>query len=141
LRDIEHYQQNYMFRITLKNYRCFSDQSPASIDFDKGFTAFIGTNNSGKSSFLRFFLEFRPFFQSLQNGFPGAQQLSFNLSQVEDWVEIFNNENLRDITIEISTKKSAPNEVDRVLMTLSRNRETVAQIGRLLRTNHIGLAY
>jgi hypothetical protein len=28
-----------MFRITLKNHRCFSESAPATIDLDEGFTA------------------------------------------------------------------------------------------------------
>ena len=51
--------------ITLKNYRCFSDEKPATFVIGNGFTAFIGVNNSGKSSLLRFFYEFRHFFASL----------------------------------------------------------------------------
>ena len=44
--------------LTLKNYRCFSDESPARFSLRRGFTAFVGVNNSGKSSLLRFFYEF-----------------------------------------------------------------------------------
>lgn len=47
-----------MISITLKNYRCFTDTKPATIDFAPGFTAFVGPNNSGKSAFLKFFYEF-----------------------------------------------------------------------------------
>jgi predicted ATPase/5S rRNA maturation endonuclease (ribonuclease M5) len=53
--------------ITIKNYRCFSDSNPARIKIRKGFTAFIGVNNSGKSTLLKFFYEFRPLFASLSN--------------------------------------------------------------------------
>jgi AAA15 family ATPase/GTPase len=49
--------------ITIKNYRCFPDFKPAQITVQKGCTAFIGVNNSGKSSLLKFFYEFRPLFQ------------------------------------------------------------------------------
>ena len=45
--------------VTLKNYRCFEDRNPAAVTIGKGFTAFIGPNNSDKSSFLRFFHEMR----------------------------------------------------------------------------------
>ena len=41
--------------LTLKNYRCFPDISPARIVIEDGkWTAFVGVNNSGKSSLLRF---------------------------------------------------------------------------------------
>ena len=51
------------FRI--KNYRCFGDE-PTVFRVRDGFTALVGTNNSGKSSLLRFLYEFRPLF----NAFP-----------------------------------------------------------------------
>jgi len=51
--------------LTIKNYRCFPDSRPARIVVRDGFTAFLGVNNSGKSSLLRFFYEFRRLFHSL----------------------------------------------------------------------------
>ncbi len=39
--------------ITIKNYRCFSDEKPARLVLRKGFPAFVGVNNSGKSSLLK----------------------------------------------------------------------------------------
>jgi AAA15 family ATPase/GTPase len=41
--------------ITLKNYRCFSEANPARFRLRDGFTAFIGLNNAGKSTVLKFF--------------------------------------------------------------------------------------
>lgn len=49
--------------ISLKNYRCFEDTSPLSADVGSGFTALVGPNNCGKSSFLKFFYEYRSIFQ------------------------------------------------------------------------------
>ena len=40
---------------TLENYRCFEDTKPARIVLRDGFTALLGTNNSGKSTLLEFF--------------------------------------------------------------------------------------
>jgi hypothetical protein len=48
--------------ITIKNYRCFPDTNPARVVVRDGFTAFLGVNNSGKSSLLRFFYELRSIF-------------------------------------------------------------------------------
>jgi ABC-type cobalamin/Fe3+-siderophores transport system ATPase subunit len=50
---------------TIKNYRCFSDSSPARFVLRPGFTAFVGPNNSGKSALLKFFFELRTLFQNL----------------------------------------------------------------------------
>src|SRR3954470_20311110 len=52
--------------IGLRNYRCFGDE-PARFRIREGFSAFIGSNNSGKSSLLRMLYEFRPLFQYLAN--------------------------------------------------------------------------
>ena len=53
--------------IVLKNYRCFPDSTPARISVRGGstFTAFVGANNTGKSSLLKFFYEFRQLFVQL----------------------------------------------------------------------------
>jgi predicted ATPase len=56
--------------LTLKNYRCFPESKPVRIVLRKGFTSFVGVNNSGKSSLLKFFFEFRELFRlwSLPSG-------------------------------------------------------------------------
>jgi len=46
-------------KVTLRNYRCFNWENPAIIEFGNGFTAFVGPNNSGKSSALRSIYELR----------------------------------------------------------------------------------
>ncbi len=51
------------FRIS--NYRCFPNDHPAEIELRDGVTALVGVNNSGKSSLLRFFYEFRNLFVSI----------------------------------------------------------------------------
>ncbi|HLP89389.1 MAG TPA: AAA family ATPase [Nostocaceae cyanobacterium] len=53
--------------ITIKNYRCFSEEKPAKIKIRKGFTAFIGVNNSGKSTLLKLFYELRYIFSQLSD--------------------------------------------------------------------------
>jgi hypothetical protein len=49
--------------VSVQNYRCFTDSDPARFQIGPGFTAFVGVNNSGKSSLLRYFYDFRKFFQ------------------------------------------------------------------------------
>ncbi|MDZ7965799.1 MAG: AAA family ATPase [Nostoc sp. DedSLP03] len=93
-------------KITLKNYRCFSDSKPARIMIRKGFTAFIGVNNSGKSSLLKFFYEFRSLFASLSNPSNLVNTLSGNSQdlnfprEVLYPQEVFCNTNDRPLTIE-----------------------------------------
>ena len=56
-----------MISVTLKNYRCFTDLHPATIDFGPGFTAVVGPNNSGKLAYLKFLYEFPTLWASLTN--------------------------------------------------------------------------
>ncbi len=92
--------------ITLKNYRCFPEDQPAIIRVEKGFTALVGTNNSGKSTLLRFFWEFRPLLSSLVNPNSlhvamqgGREALNFP-STIRDPEEVFCNRQAQTITIE-----------------------------------------
>src|SRR6266487_3051628 len=89
--------------ITLKNYRCFPDTNPFRLSIRKGFTAFLGTNNSGKSSLLKFFVEFRGLFSLLAGDFPAGmtgKPLAFQLTGVPDISEVFSNTNNRNIVID-----------------------------------------
>jgi len=56
----------------IKNYRCFSREAPAEICIRDGFTAFVGPNNSGKSSLLRLFYELRNIFAELSGPASGT---------------------------------------------------------------------
>lgn len=53
--------------ITLKNYRCFQDVKPVRFCIRDGFISFVGVNNSGKSTLLKFFYEFRNLFRLLSS--------------------------------------------------------------------------
>jgi predicted ATP-dependent endonuclease of OLD family len=86
-------------QLTIKNYRCFV--SPITIDLGKGFTAFVGVNNAGKSTIMRFLLEMRNLLEVIghdQNlllhaiNHPSGTP-SFNLQHVLDREEIFSNLN------------------------------------------------
>jgi predicted ATPase len=93
--------------ITLKNYRCFQDMKPARISIREGFTAFVGVNNSGKSTLLRFFYEFRNLFGTLMSEhylvdtLRGVSQ-ELELVSVPDRDEVFCNANSRDLEIQFS---------------------------------------
>lgn len=94
-------------KITLKNYRCFSDSNPARFSLQKGFTSFIGVNNSGKSSLLKFFYEFRDLFRRLSHldtllYVMRGNDSHFDLApSIKDTEEVFCNANNRDLTIRI----------------------------------------
>ncbi|MFF5307231.1 ATP-dependent endonuclease [Streptomyces sp. NPDC013161] len=66
--------------IRIKNYRCFGDE-PTVLRIRDGFTAFVGINNSGKSSLLRFLYEIRP----LLNEFRRTGMLRNVLFENQGW--------------------------------------------------------
>lgn len=98
--------------LVIKNYRCFSDEEPAHIVIRDGFTAFVGTNNAGKSSLLRFFYDFRPVFGWLGGVSPVefcyVQGLQARASIINaDIQEIFCNTNERDMEIRMRWRTPA----------------------------------
>jgi energy-coupling factor transporter ATP-binding protein EcfA2 len=110
-------------RITIKNYRGFSDQEPAVFEIGQGFTAFLGKNNAGKSSAKLLFYELRPLFPVLLQMNPQVSPGFFHLNQggtfevqylgVTDPEELFNNKNDRPITVEIEAVGAAPTVQER----------------------------
>lgn len=119
--------------ITIKNYRCFEDTNPARIEIKDGFTAFIGVNNSGKSTLLKFFYEFRHLFEGLAtadsynwNRLVAGSDFEFNFPhEVSDPEQIFCNRNSRPIDIHfviprpVTATKSSPTK-----LVITINRET-----------------
>ncbi|MBU1215214.1 MAG: ATP-binding protein [Gammaproteobacteria bacterium] len=92
-------------RITIKNYRCFDDKNPARIEIDNGIISFIGANNSGKSSLLKMFREFKEIWQTLSlphsiAQFAASKSKSFSTQFINDPLEIFSDSNNRAISIE-----------------------------------------
>src|SRR5712692_279549 len=93
--------------VTLKNYRCFSDETPARFTIRKGFTGFVGVNNSGKSTLVRFLYEFRNLFATLIGSLPSivarpSNRVAFSLPEsVRDVNELFYNGNDRDLEIKL----------------------------------------
>ena len=109
------------FEITLKNYRCFDDKIPATITIGSHFTALVGPNNSGKSSFLRFFHEMKQLFSNrmFQSTYAGR----FDVTGAFDAKDIYCDRNDRDITIEISLPNppQLSNRIDKIEITVPRN--------------------
>src|SRR5882762_8255235 len=94
--------------LTLKNYRCFPDTRPMRISIEGGLTAFIGVNNSGKSSLLKFFYEFRHLFQVLSAPTGGIlnalrkQPANFSYPQsITDMIEVFSDGNDHSLQIDL----------------------------------------
>ena len=112
--------------IALKNYRRFPDSAAARFEVREGTIAFVGANNAGKSSLLRFFYEFRHLFQSLAS-IGGLQQCAagdggaFNNLGLLDMSEVFTKNNDRDLVIEFSLPGQSSSAIERMLITIPRN--------------------
>lgn len=92
------------FRLTVKNYRCFTDENPLDFEFNEGFTALVGPNNSGKSSFLKMFYEFKNLWQTLIQeqamiNLVNGESQSVRYLETSDDTEIFSNFNNRPLSI------------------------------------------
>lgn len=119
--------------ITLKNYRCFSESRPAKILLQNGFIALVGINNSGKSSLLKFFYEFRSLFSFLSSPHTfyralkeGGQDFNYPFS-ILDTEEVFCNANnhsievqLRFLATDLKREKNNPLLQLRVTLTIPR---------------------
>jgi ABC-type branched-subunit amino acid transport system ATPase component len=124
--------------ITLKNYRCFDDTTPATFHLNHCITGLVGPNNCGKSTLLRAFYELRPLLSQLTR--PTGNQLEALKGQpqafpgfgnmVADQTEVFANTNDRDLVVTIapllhptSTRRyrETPNAVTRVDITVPRD--------------------
>jgi ABC-type Mn2+/Zn2+ transport system ATPase subunit len=92
-------------KFQLQNYRCFGDE-PAEFSLKSGVTAFIGANNSGKSTILRFFFEFCPLFigSADVNWISGALQEGRKVAlppTIRDFRQLFHKGNDHDLVMRI----------------------------------------
>ena len=108
--------------LTIKNYRCFPQSHPARLAIRKGLTALVGPNNSGKSSLLKFFFEFRNLLAELSSGTLiealRGRARSFAPQGVDDIAELFSEENEHPIAIQIDLSpalETDPTQLDLVL--------------------------
>jgi energy-coupling factor transporter ATP-binding protein EcfA2 len=117
--------------ITIKNYRCFPDTNPATIRLQNGFTAFVGVNNSGKTTLLRFLYEFRWLFQALGNESQydhmvmGRPQGIAGIQEVPDPEQLFHQGNRNGIGITIEHANAEQDQmVSRVDVSLNREQRS-----------------
>jgi hypothetical protein len=115
------------FRVTLKNYRGISDEAPATFQIGGGVVAFIGPNNSGKSSILKLFYELRQLFRHLTDleylrNFVLGNAIQIQPQGVEDPIEIFHNRNSRPVSIRIEVQGPGTAYVSELHFQLDRAR-------------------
>ena len=53
-------------KLTLRNYRCFSWENPAVLEFGDGFTAFVGSNNLENQLYYDQFMNYEYFLCGIQ---------------------------------------------------------------------------
>ena len=99
-------------KLTLRNYRCFDWEHPVVLEFDRGFSAFIGPNNSGKSTALRSIYELRQSFVSLPQAFQAGSGFRTNFQPLgtSDLAELANDAapSRFQIELEIINPQPAP---------------------------------
>lgn len=108
-------------RIEIKNYRSFPY---INLELKSGFTSFIGANNSGKSSLLKFFFEMRNLFNRfVKDHFvsivEGKTQSFLLPSSTNHKEEIFCNSNNKDIEIDIYFDSQQTNIRDEIIKKVS----------------------
>ena len=111
--------------LTLRNYRCFTWAFPATLYFDRGFTAFIGPNNSGKTSALRSIYELRNFLEHILYMLQGnsGYRLEQNFLGVADPQELPNESSPGRFEIEI--------KIEEPLAKLVMRRNLIAGLGMM----------
>ena len=117
------------FKIAIKNYRCFEDTKPLSIELGRDFTALVGSNNSGKTALLKFFYEFKNLWVGLGNIAQIEHAINNGVINIEyvdvfDQSEIFPDTNNREMSIDIDfegkTEKENIHPLKRISFTCSR---------------------
>jgi len=132
----------YNLGLTIRNYRCFSQEDPLKISIRDGFTAFIGPNNAGKSTILKFFYELRELFKSFNLTFNNIDDLIvgksvyFDSESVKDFNEICCSSNNGDISIEYILQDYQDDPLAEGTLIISRGRNEYRWKSRL---NDIGV--
>jgi AAA15 family ATPase/GTPase len=128
--------------ITIRNYRCFTSERPVKLLLRTGETAFVGVNNSGKSTLLRFFFELRDLFArlaqnpaELNNAIKGSW-VSFNINWPSMYpgmntMNIYNNNN-DDIEILIKTSADPYRAVTAPVLFEPNKHFELREFGRVL---------
>lgn len=95
-------------KLTLRNYRCFDWDNPAVLEFGGGFTAYVGANNSGKSSALRSIFELRNIFSNILTPFSPNSGFRLNIVPIGivDITEVANDSSPSKFCLEIEINSS-----------------------------------
>lgn len=123
--------------LTIKNYRCFSDENPLRLNLTGEAIAFIGANNSGKSAALKFLYEYRELWAGIRKlvEHPAPTQHSLTIQfiyplTVDDPDRVFHFNNNREMTIEFEFANISATYpvVNRIWISIPRENATTAKI-------------
>jgi hypothetical protein len=113
------------WKIEARNYRCFTDSHPLSIDLSQKVTALVGPNNSGKTSALKFFWELGPLLSQIvgsivswQTDSATAHLIAGNIRATTNQFAVFTEHNARPIVIDMTY---VPSPTDKVQFILKEN--------------------
>lgn len=120
--------------LTIKNYRCFSDENPLRLPLAAKTLAFVGENNAGKSAALKFIHELQPIWNRSVDGHLNLQTEQDDLysgigtiaRDVADQNEIYTDQNDRNISFafdfdsSIAVEGEQRNDVGRLDLILNR---------------------
>ena len=106
------------FHVTAKNYRCFEDTTPLRFSIQDGFIALVGPNNSGKSSCLKLFYEFRSIWESIQNSQHLAVLNTGVYSRAFAYTGVFDND---EISLDISQDENTASTVSKIEFLCNRS--------------------
>jgi energy-coupling factor transporter ATP-binding protein EcfA2 len=134
-------------RITVRNYRCFTDEFPLSFEWGPGFTAFVGPNNAGKSAALKFLHEFQPVWHHFSDSRKVAELLnapndrdfgSPALRDVTDLAEVFSDHSDRPLRIQfdVLAEQSGIHLRDVKMEALHRERLVIRATGSPSQAGH-----
>jgi len=125
------------FRLTLKNYRSYEDRRPVTIEFRSPVVAFVGANNSGKSSVMRFLFEFAYVWHAFSQPVPLGEALREGvreeaLQSLEEAPRILARMNDRPMTAQVDLLDSPggvhPPPVTRLILTIERRQESLDRL-------------
>ncbi|MBA3503863.1 MAG: AAA family ATPase, partial [Deltaproteobacteria bacterium] len=114
------------FTFTVSNYRCFGETNPLTFKVGPGFSAFVGPNDAGKSTALRFFSEWRGLWQHIRSApliyerTRGAHGVD-SPHHVVDVIDVFNDRTNGSIRIRIALDDAPPDAVNEVVVEVNRD--------------------
>jgi ABC-type Mn2+/Zn2+ transport system ATPase subunit len=122
-----------MFTFRVSNYRCFGEGAPLTFKIGPGISAFVGPNDAGKSTVLRFFSEFRELWSLIGTAQAvvaraGQRQSVNSPKHVTDPMDVFNDRNALPIQIDITLDDAATDAVASLEIEIERNLQTAIHV-------------